>query len=175
MITDVKELKGKIQLILSEARAETAFYAVRRPGPATLRAAASTGDPPVIEAVGDVELVHEEVRLLKLLAAQCSPSLQGQFAELLLGKSSAENAKVVVHAMIEVGGLLTLLTAFKGTKALDATKRRKMWEALRDKLAHESHRFTEADLTAIEEARQVEEARARTAVGERMKRLPPTL
>jgi len=164
MTNAAAELKRKVQLILSQVRPDTPFYTFRTPHLAALAAIVlRDNDPPRIQAAGDVEVMHEQVVALKTLYAQSPPNLQKDFAALLMSQSTTANAAVIVHVIVEIGALPVLVDALKATNATDAAKRRLMWQSLREKLAHESHRFAEGDLTVIDEAREAELARVRVA------------
>jgi hypothetical protein len=164
--TPAAELKRRVRLILSQVRGSEGFYKYRTPDLVARRARVGQfgrdDDPPLIEAPGDAEMAQEQVLALRTLYAQSPPTLQKQFPSLLMANSSVRNAAVVVHAMVEIGALVRLAAALKEKKAKDRAKRLYMWQALRTKIAHESHRFSEADLTVIEEARVAELARTQS-------------
>ena len=118
-------------------------------------------------------MVQEQVEALRALYVRAPSGLQTEFTSLLLANSSRVNGAVVVHAMIEIGGLRVLADALKNTQAVEAAKRAIMWHALREKIAHESHLFSEEDLNIIEKAANQETNRARSIIATRVRRLPP--
>jgi len=171
------DLKTKIKLILSQVRPGTLFYSYRSTALQLLRDAIAAGhvadDPPRIEGPGEAKMVQEQVEALRALYVRAPSGLQTEFTSLLLANSSRVNGAVVVHAMIEIGGLRVLADALKNTQAVEAAKRAIMWHALREKIAHESHLFSEEDLNIIEKAANQETNRARSIIATRVRRLPP--
>src|SRR5262245_8054862 len=122
MASPAADLKQKIKLILSQVLVNTPIYTYLNPNSLALRQASTKEDPPIIEATGDVEIAHEQLVALRTLYVQCAPDLQKQFAGMLMAASSATNAAIVVHAMIDVGALRSLVNALKEAKAVDAAK-----------------------------------------------------
>jgi hypothetical protein len=162
-------LQEKMKLILSQVKDNTVPYSYRNPVAAlTLANPTKSAESTIVVPPGDVQMIHEQVLALRTLYSQCSPSQQAEFVP---SQTSEKNAAVIVHTVLDVGGLAGLLDALKNPKAFNGAKRLIVWRTIREKLAHESHRFTEKDLSLIDEVRVAESSRVRVAM--KVKRISP--
>lgn len=137
-----QELNRKIGIILSQVSSTLEpIYRFRNP----VRTILLHKDDDFIAEPGEAETVNEHLLLLRTLYGQCNPEFKKQFVSLLLSRLTAENAKLICHAAIEVGevgDLVHVLSRFDVSLGI--------WDALNEKLATEPHRFSEADLDSLE-------------------------
>lgn len=158
------DLKAKINLILSQVDSSAPIYTLSNPKPFFFAALADVAESKrgshhsdlVIASPGDAEVVNEQIPLLKILYAQCSPEQQPAFIPLLLAQLNESNAAVVVHSALELGGLIQLKKVLDDPDKLSLAVRLNVWKALREKVAKESHTFTDADLDLLEKVRSTE-------------------
>jgi len=97
---------------------------------------------------GQAEVVYEPLLLLRTLFAQCPPELKPQFVPLLLNQMTPTNSMTIGHVVVDAGELRRLRPYIQSFTMFY----RPICKALDQKLAMESHRFTEPDLDWIEEA-----------------------
>ena len=162
LLSDLSDLKNKVKLILSQVASSTVAYTFRDPKLALAAAAqylAGRSPQPLeirIADAGDVEMKNEQVLLLKTLYAQCTPELQTSFSSILLGEMRDLNAAVIVHTVLELGHLGELRKLLDHPMKLTLNVRRYVWEAIKHKVAMESHRFTDDDLNQLDAMRTAE-------------------
>ena len=147
------EFTAKIETILSQVLPTDPPYQTntsRIHGPGTLT---DDSKPPFVSTdPSAVQMIHEQVGLLKALHGSCSPSQRPAFVRLLCNQVSQNNVLVVVLTLLHIGHLdkITGVLLSKGP-AGQASLRYHTWYALRTALAFEPHRFTDEDLTKLEE------------------------
>ncbi len=162
LLSDLDDLKGKMKLILSQVASSEVAYTIRDTtliiGAVADHAAARSGRPQEIRIAdpGGAEMKNEQVLLLKTLYAQCAPELQTSFPSILLGEMREMNAAVIVHTVLELGHLRELRKLLDNPKRLTLSVRRSVWKAIGQKVAMESHRFTDDDLNELDAVRTVE-------------------
>ena len=162
LVSDLGDLKGKMKLILSQVAPSTVAYTFHDPdlslGAFARYDAARSGRPPKIRIAnpGDAEMKNEQVPLLKTLYAQCTPQLQTSFPSILSAEMREINAAVIVHTVLELGHLSELRKVLDNPKRLALNVRRYVWEAIGQKVAMESHRFTDDDLDQLDAMRMAE-------------------
>jgi hypothetical protein len=136
------DLKNKIAIILSQVGGEPLIYN-------TLSGSLNLLDVVnLIAEPGQVEVVYEPLLLLRTLFAQCPPELKPQFVPLLLNQMTPTNAIIIGHVVVDAGELRRLRPHIQTFTRFY----RPICKALDQKLAMESHRFSESDLDWIEEA-----------------------
>jgi len=99
---------------------------------------------------GDAEIANEQLILLRTLYAQCDDKLKAQFAAFLIKQIDLKNAKVISHCLFEIGKLADLITVINHPLT-KSEHRLALWASLIEKLTAESHRFTEADINALDQ------------------------
>lgn len=159
VVSDLSDLKGKMKLILSQVASSEVNYTFLD-ATFSLRAFADyatvrSGRSPEIRIAdpADVEMKNEQVLLLKTLYAQCNPELQTSFPSFLLEEMREMNAAVIVHTILELGHLSELKKLLDNPKKLTMKMRRYVWQAIGQKVAMESHRFTDDDLNQLDAMR----------------------
>lgn len=153
-----EEVQKHIKLILSETRPGEPSY----PRRGTTTKLLDPGDPPtkmdppyIVTDPKEVEMTQEQVGLLKILYGQCSPELKSSFPALLLAEATERNVSIVVLTLLETGHLSEVMeTLLNKMPAGGLSLRRLTWKALRGILVFQSHRFTDDDLTKLEDLRK---------------------
>lgn len=158
MISDVSDLKRKMNLILSQVTSSGVAYTIRDPKSLLFAAIADlagerSGLPPEIRIAdaGDAELKNEQVFLLKTLYSQCSPEMKAEFSPSLLGQMTELNASVIVHTVLELGHLSEVRKMLDDPRRMTLNARRSAWKTIREKIAMEPHRFTDDELKQLDE------------------------
>lgn len=136
------DLKNKIAVILSQVGGEPLIYNTSL-GPLNLLDVVNH-----IAQPGQAEVIYEPLLLLRTLFAQCPPELKLQFVPLLLNQMTPTNSMTIGHVVVDAGELRRLRPYIQAFTMFY----RPICKALDQKLAMESHRFTEPDLDWIEEA-----------------------
>ena len=112
-------------------------------------------DDPALD-FDDSTVVNEQVVLLKLLH---DPRASGEeFVRILAEQTTATNAAVVTHALVELGKLdavLHILGRLRTKEELSLLAA--IWGALGEKLRREAYRFTDPALDVIDAWRGIEE------------------
>lgn len=173
------EVVGKIQLILSQVDPSASVYTPPRGAPLlVLMAAAQAAEAAsrrhetiIIARPGEVEVRNEQVTLLRMLFSQCDPGLKAVFPSLLLAELTHGNASVVIHTALTVGSVAELGAVLDKTlRGSDPILRMVIWNAIREELANESHRFSDADLDVLSRMQVREEAGLRVGENARIAR-----
>jgi len=160
MTSPTGDLRRKIKLILSQVDPSVAIYRAITSGPTSYPKHPSPRPEIDLASPGSVEVAHEQVVLLKTLYAQSPEKLKTNFLSLLLNQINEQNARIIVHAVLEIGHLGDLKkVVLDGPKKLGFFVRIKVWVAIREKLTMESHRFTSEDLSLLETMRLAETSR----------------
>jgi len=144
------ELRAKIKLILGQVMRNAFIYTL--PGTdtrASLGSQMPSGEVPVA-APGAVEMRNEQVVLLMRLYSGCRPKSQRLFPSLLLSEITLQVVPVIVQVILQTGHLQHLEKLLADAKRLSLQIRAHMWEAIREALQMEAHRFSEEDLTRLE-------------------------
>lgn len=136
------DLKNKIAVFLSQVGGEPLIYNTSL-GPLNLLDVVN-----LIAEPGQAEVIYEPLLLLRTLFAQCPPELKLQFVPLLLNQMTPTNSMTIGHVVVDAGELRRLRPYIQAFTMFY----RPICKALDQKLAMESHRFTEPDLDWIEEA-----------------------
>jgi hypothetical protein len=150
----ITDLRREIKLVLSQVNPSEPIYTLRALklfGPSSPE---DLGDSPfIVTDPREIDVINEQVGLLKMLYGKCSQRLKPSFPVLLLKEIAESNAEVIVVTLVHTGHLRQLLGAFRGG-AFTPRLRRKMWQAIRGMLSFEPHRFTGDDLTRVEKIRK---------------------
>ena len=148
------DLQAKIRLILLHVSSKKPVYKIgTKEGTAPKPSLHADGSPPfVITDPSGVEMIQEQVGLLKALHGACSPQQRNAFPRLLCKEISESNALVVVLTLIHTGHLSHIMDALLNkTPAGQINLRNLTWYALRSALSLEPHRFTDDELTKLEQ------------------------
>lgn len=156
MVSLAEDFKGKIRLILSQVDPSASIFRTITSGPTSHGKGAVPRPEIDLATPGSVEVGHEQIILLKTLYAQCPEELKAEFLSLLPAQMNERNARVIIHTVLEIGHLSDLKKLLDDPKKLGLPIRRQVWRAIREKVAAESHRFTEEDLTLLETMRLAE-------------------
>lgn len=144
-----EELKSKTRTILTQVRQPLAVYALQTEGLTVEVPSRGCRPPDFVAESGQAWVINDPLLLLRTLYAQCDPDLKSSFASLLLGELSPENAEVVAHAVVDSGGFDTLQHRLFNLDHLSPEVQLGLWSALDQKLAMESHVFTDSDLSKL--------------------------
>jgi hypothetical protein len=151
------DLRRRIRLILSQVQPHHKMYRYTEKEQLSevLKLKKSLEGDPMAD-LSETAVVNEQVLLLKTLRGQGGHS-EDEFAKALVKEMNDDNAHVIVHSLIELGSLDVVLAVLEKGKRDDLDLRGAIWGALGEKRRREPHRFTDADLDAIDGVRARDE------------------
>ena len=122
------ELQRRIDIILSQVHDNAVVYDSLTSGVNLIEIENLIAGP------GTVAVIYEPLLLLRTLFGQCDPGVKGEFVPFLLSRLKPDNARVIGHAVLDIGTLGNLKPYLSGLSPFVV----RMWSMVDEKLAMES-------------------------------------